>query len=237
MLPQLIRPAFANFLANTIGRVGVDKPADGVDSITLWVRFARWRRSHPAPQPANRRDRNDRVWLYETVIRKEGLDQAPITYLEFGVYRGASLCWWLSRVRDPDSRFVGFDTFTGLPERASRAEPMGAFDAQGELPETNDPRCSFQVGLFQDKLPDFIAEADLSNRLVIHLDADLFTSTLFVLTSLAPRLKRDDIVFFDNFICTLSEYHAFDEFVRSFRVSYEVLGAVGEYTRVCIKIA
>ena len=63
----------------------------------------------------------------------------------------------------------------------------------------------------------------------------MFTSTLFVLTTLARVLKTDDVLFFDGF-CPLDEYRAFDEFVRSYRVKYEFLGAVQGYTRVGMKI-
>src|SRR5262249_5481580 len=115
-------------------------------------------------------------------------------------------------------------------------EPAGHFDAGGKLPDITDSRCSFQVGLFQETLPGFVRDNDLSRRLVIHLDADMFTSTLFVLTTLARVLKSGDILFFDEFSCPLDEYRAFDEFARSFRVKYEVLGAVQGYTRVCMKI-
>jgi O-methyltransferase len=72
--------------------------------------------------------------------------------------------------------------------------------------------------------------------LVIHLDGDLFSSTLFVLTTLARHFKRGDIIFFDNFICSVDEYRAFEFFVKAFRVNYEVLGAVGEYSRVCVRL-
>jgi hypothetical protein len=161
----------------------------------------------------------------------------PIRYLEFGVYRGESLFWWLKRVANPQSRFVGFDTFTGLPERWRATEPAGWFDAKGKIPDTKDPRCSFEVGLFQDTLSRFVICNDLSQRLVINLDADMFTSTLFVLTTLGRYLKSGDILFFDEFSCPLDEFRAFEEFVRSFRVKYEVLGAVNGYTRVGIKIA
>jgi len=71
---------------------------------------------------------------------------------------------------------------------------------------------------------------------VLHLDADLVTSTLFVLTTLARVLKRGDILFFDEFSCPLDEYRAFDEFVHSYYLKYELLGAVQGYTRVGIKI-
>jgi O-methyltransferase len=166
------------------------------------------------------------------VIEKEGLGRAPIDFWEFGVFRGDSLSWWLRNIHDAESRFVGFDTFTGLPERWRATEPEGAFNVYGRLPETKDSRCTFEVGLFQETLLSFISGHDFSRRLVIHLDADLYSSTLFVLTTLARHFKPGDVVFFDNFICSLDEFRAFEAFVKSFRVKYEVLGAVGEYSRV-----
>jgi hypothetical protein len=104
------------------------------------------------------------------------------------------------------------------------------------IPDIKDPRCTFEVGLFQDSLPRFVKKNDLSGRLILNLDADMFTSTLFVLTTLAPYLKPGDIVFFDEFSCPLDVFRAFEEFVRSFRIKYEVAAAVCGYPRVCMKI-
>jgi O-methyltransferase len=235
-IPQRFRPTVSAVLANTLGHMNLERPARGLTSIAYWVHFSRWCRMHPVPAPVDGKNRKDRASLYECVIRKEGLDLAPITYLEFGVYRGDSLLWWLGKTPHPRSRFVGFDTFTGLPEWWRATEPKGHFNANGSVPDTKDQRCSFEVGLFQETLPRFISDNDLSGRLVIHLDADMFTSTLFVLATLARVLKSGDILFFDEFSCPLDEYRAFEEFARSFRVRYEVLGAVQGYTRVCIKI-
>ena len=180
---------------------------------------------------------HDRGWLYRSVIDRERLDSQPITYLEFGVYRGDSLRSWLGSISNPDARFVGFDTFTGLPERWRATELAGHFDANGRIPEVNDVRCSFEVGLFQDTVPEFVVRTNLSGRLVINLDADMFTSTLFVLTTLAPFLKAGDLIFFDEFSCPLDEFRAFEEFAHCYRLKYEVVGAVYGYTRVCIRIA
>lgn len=188
------------------------------------------------PGSANGKDGKDRSWLYQSVIDQEALNQSPMHYLEFGVYRGDSLRVWLDRITDPTSRFVGFDTFTGLPERWRPTELAGHFNANGAIPDIKDPRCSFEVGLFQDTLPLFVNRTDLRGRLVVNLDADMFTSTLFVLTTLAPYLKSGDLVFFDEFSCPLDEFRVFEEFVRSFRVKYELLASVYGYTRVCIKI-
>jgi O-methyltransferase len=235
-IPQRFRPTVSTLLSNTLGHVNLQRPAGGLTSIAYWVQFSRWCRTHPVPPAVDGKNGKDRGWLHETIIRNEGLDTAPITYLEFGVYEGASLTWWLDRISHPGSRFVGFDTFTGLPEWWRATEPAGHFSTGGVVPGITDPRCSFEVGIFQETLPRFIAANDLSGRLVVHLDADLFTSTLFVLTTLARVLKSGDILFFDEFSCPLDEYRAFDEFVRSYRVKYEVLGAVQGHTRVGIKI-
>ncbi len=235
-IPQAFRPTVTSVLSKTVGLVDLEAPAVGLTAIAYWARFSRWCRTHPMPVAVSGKNKKGRDWLYQSVIDQDALNQAPLHYLEFGVYRGDSLRLWLAKTLHPDSRFVGFDTFTGLPERWRPTEPAGHFNANGAIPDIKDPRCSFEVGLFQDTLPAFATRTDLSGRLVVNLDADMFTSTLFVLTTLAPYFKSGDLIFFDEFSCPLDEFRAFEEFVRSFRINYEVLSAVYGYTRVCIKI-
>lgn len=230
-IPQAFRPTLTSVLAKTMGRVNLEAPAVGLTAVAYWARLSRWCSTHPI-----RKRVDGKEGLYRSVIAAEGLESRPLSYLEFGVYRGDSLRWWLGAISNLESRFIGFDTFTGLPERWRPTEPAGHFNVNGIVPDVKDPRCSFEVGLFQDTLPAFVARANLSSQLVINLDADMFTSTLFVLTSLAPYLKRGDLLFFVEFSCPLDEFRAFEEFVRSFRVKYEVIGAVYGYTRVCIGI-
>jgi len=234
-IPQVFRPAVSSFAGRTIGHVDLERPAIGLTAIASWFRFARWRRIHPVERSAGGKRRN-RSWLYQSVIQKEHLDAEPIDFWEFGVFRGASLFEWVKNISHPDSRFVGFDTFTGLPERWRATEPEGAFNVHGKIPEITDPRCTFQAGLFQETLLPFASHHDFSRKLLIHLDADLYSSTLFVLTALARYFKHGDIIFFDDFICSVDEFRAFEDFVRAYRVKYEVLGAVEEYLRVCVKI-
>ena len=128
-------------------------------------------------------------YRFDSVIRNESLDSQPINYLEFGVYKGESIKLWTSKISNPDSRFVGFDTFTGLPERWRRSEPKGWFNADGVIPDVKDGRASFEAGLFQDTVPAFLKRTDLSRRLVFNMDADLFTSTFYVLATFALHLK------------------------------------------------
>ena len=146
-IPQMFRPAVSSFAGTTIGRLNLERPAVGLISIASWFQFARWRRMYPVERPLDGK-RGDRLWLYQSVIQKEKLDAEPIDFWEFGVFRGESLFAWVRNISDPASRFVGFDTFTGLPERWRATELEGAFNVHGRIPETNDPRCSFQAGLF-----------------------------------------------------------------------------------------
>lgn len=225
----------SSVLSKTLGRANLERPTTGLTAIAYWLRFAQWCRRYPV-SGALKLNKGGREWLYNSVIERENLNRIPLLYLEFGVYQGASMRHWVSEITHCESLFVGFDTFTGLPEHWRSTEPLGHFDAQGQPPNIMDPRCSFEVGLFQDTLPNFIRRSDLSRRIVINLDADMFTSTLFVLASLGPFLKTDDLIFFDEFSCPLDEFRAFEGFVKAFRLNYQVLDAVYGYTRVCIKV-
>jgi len=127
-----------------------------------------------------------RTEMYD-YINKEVVNGKSIQYLEFGVYKGSSIKYFASINSDYDSTFLGFDTFTGLPEdwvEFSRTVKSNTFDTGGEIPQTDDKRITFIKGMFQDTLPAFLSEYKAENQLVIHNDSDLFSSTLYVLTYL-----------------------------------------------------
>ena len=176
---------------------------------------------------------NKREDLFRHVIEKEGLDD--VNYLEFGVSRGKSFRWWSNELKNPNCRFYGFDTFTGLPEDWG---PFKAGDMSNgnEPPEMNDDRCQFYQGLFQQTLVPFLAEFPNDKRKIIHMDADLYSATLYVLTLMTPYLKPGDIIFFDEFNVPMHEYKAFTEWTNSFYVKYEVVGSVNNFYHTVVKI-
>jgi O-methyltransferase len=172
-------------------------------------------------------DYNKRYGLYEYIFKEKQLD-GEIIYLEFGVSGGYSFSWWVKRNFHPGSRFTGFDTFEGLPEDWGGFS-KGAMSTKSQIPKLDDERVLFKKGLFQDTLPDFLKTLDKTKRKVIMMDADLYTSTLYTLTSMAPYLQKGDILFFDQFNVPMHEFLAFNNFIDSFYLKFQLIGAANNY--------
>jgi len=184
---------------------------------------------------AFKRDYSKRYKLYSYVIDKFGINESAFDYLEFGVCEGESVRWWVANNKDKDNCFYGFDTFEGLPEK------WGTFnkgDMLANIPEIDDERVKFFKGLFQDTLPEFLAAYPMNNgkRKIIHLDADLFSSTLYALTSLAPYMKKGDILIFDEFNVPRHEYYAYKCFTEAFYIKTKLIAAVNNYYQVALII-
>jgi len=183
-----------------------------------------------------KRQYNKREKLYEYVLKSQHLENEIIDYFEFGVASGNSFKWWLKRLSNNENKFYGFDTFEGLPENWGNYFKKG--DMLSNIPDVMDNRVFFYKGLFQDTLLEFLKNNHIGKerRKIIHLDADLFSATLFVLTTLFPYLKAGDILFFDEFNVPKHEFLAFKIFTESFYVKYETLGAVNNYYQVAFML-
>lgn len=159
--------------------------------------------------------------LYDLVL--ETIGNRPIIYLEFGVYEGWSMERILQRFSHQGSRFYGFDSFEGLPDAWDDEHPKGFFSTGGSLPTTNDTRAVFLSGWFQNILPDFIDNAMLDEPLLVHFDADLYSSTLFLLTTLWHSVKEYYFIF-DEFVP--DEIVALSDFMAAYPIEIEFLGSV-----------
>jgi hypothetical protein len=175
----------------------------------------------------------ERTELYRYVVECEGLE-GPIDYLEFGVSRGGSMRWWVENSRHPESTFVGFDSFEGIPE-AWANWPEGTFSAGGKTPDIADPRCRFVKGLFHDTVPGWLSGREFPRRTVLHLDADLYSSTLVVLAQLVPKLKQSDIVIFDQFCSYLHEYSAYVDMTTAYQRGFVPLCHTASWSQVALK--
>jgi len=110
------------------------------------------------------------------------------------------------------------------------------YNTAGQTPKIQDNRVTFIKGLFQESLPGFLIDYKPHRKKVIHMDADLYSSTLFVLTRLIPFLEKDDIIIFDEFGVPTHEFRAFNDIVSSYNLKYEFLGAINNYLQIAIKI-
>jgi hypothetical protein len=171
--------------------------------------------------------------MYE-YLHSTFLGDAPIDYIEFGVAEGASLRYWCALNQHASSRFFGFDCFTGLPEDWDADRPKGAFSRHGQPPDVRDPRVKFQVGLFQDSLPPFLASYRPSNRVVIHNDGDLYSSTLYTLTMMETIISPDTVVIFDEFWDALHEYRALRDYSVAYRRPFKIVAASDRFSAVAV---
>ena len=202
-------------------------------------KLSKWRKQHPVngynDWYQGSWDYSRRFTLYEEISKAEKLYTEPVDYFEFGVCGGFSFKWWLGHNTNSGSRFYGFDTFEGLPESFGSFE-KGSMAVTLESLQIDDSRAAFYKGLFQDTLIPFLNDYKSERKKLIHLDADLFSSTLFSLSQLYRFLQEGDILLFDEFAVPKHEFMAFKIFTESFYVNYEVIGAANNYLFLAVKI-
>jgi hypothetical protein len=143
---------------------------------------------------------------------------------EFGVAGGKTLRHLAQRW---GGRVHGFDSFEGLPEDwTGTAERAGRFSAKGKLPAV-PANATLHPGWFDATTPKFLASQN-GPAALLHLDADLYSSTKTVLDLLRDRIGRGCVLVFDEYLNYPSwrehEYKAFQEFVAATGARYRYLG-------------
>src|SRR5690348_1613003 len=76
----------------------------------------------------------DRPSLYEEIAKSL---QEPVSYVEFGVFKGETLRYWSKLLKHPNSTLHGFDSFEGLPEDWGSLDKR-LFDVEGQIPRFDD---------------------------------------------------------------------------------------------------
>jgi hypothetical protein len=159
-----------------------------------------------------------REQLWDECIEKQVGNSAKLTYVEFGVHEGYSIKYFAQKNLNKESIFIGLDSFEGLPEDWGTM-PKGTFDTKGVIPKIDDSRISFIKGLFQDTWNELyrqLASLASADMLVVHYDADLYSSTLLSLSNI-DSLKKSYIAIFDEF--TGHETRALYNYSQAFNAS------------------
>jgi hypothetical protein len=188
-----------------------------LNSILNYIEVGRWLRAQGYTTSVRYKDR----WLMYEALARDIKDER-VVYLEFGVYEGYTLRRWAKLLQHQETRLFGFDSFQGLPEDWDSLRPQGTFDVKGVIPTYDDPRVSLCQGWFSETLPSFTLPDH--DRLVLHLDADLYSSTKFVLERLNENILPGTIIIFDQFCDRMNELRAWDEFVRRTRKEFRFAG-------------
>jgi len=113
--------------------------------------------------------------------------------VEFGVYTGYSLGLIASHMP-----VIGFDSFEGLPEDWREGFSKGKFSlakAPGIRAGFPPPKSMIVPGWFEDTVPSF----PFPRLGLVHIDCDLYSSTVTALEGVTDAVHDGTIIVFDEF--------------------------------------
>ncbi len=173
--------------------------------------------------------------------------------LEFGVFTGGTIRYMAKKLRTrsrqapriksaktqflPEIDIHGFDSFEGLPE-AWGGFSLGkrAFDVGGKLPKVPG-NVALHKGWFEKTLPAWLA-ANPGPIAFVHIDCDLYSSTVTILEGIRERLQPGSIILFDEYFnypgWERHEFKAWREFVDKYAIAYEYIGYARQQVAVRI---
>jgi len=163
-----------------------------------------------------------KLWKYTCGLLRESSSGVPLI-LEFGVYKAESINYFANLCEAAE--IYGFDSFEGLLEDwKGHTVPAKTFDLGGILPVVL-PNVTLVKGWFLDTLPIFVREHSGRKISLLHMDADTYESTSFVLNSLASFIQLGTIIIFDEFYgypnWKKHEHRAWIEFIRESGCNYK----------------
>lgn len=115
------------------------------------------------------------------------------TYIEFGVYKGASINVLSKYVK----KIYAFDSFEGLKEdMLGNTEAIGTFNLNKQIPNLNKNVVPV-VGWIQDTLDNFL-EKENPKINFIHIDVDTYETSKFILKKVKKFLVPNATILFDE---------------------------------------
>jgi len=157
-------------------------------------------------------------------------------FLEFGVFSGGTIRQ-VAKLR-PDVTVHGFDSFEGLPQ-AWGGFSLGnkAFSRDGKLPRV-PANVVLHKGWFSETVPAWLAAVS-GPIAFIHVDCDLYSSTVDIFNLLGTRLQPGTVIVFDEYFnypgWERHEFRAWHEFVDAAAIEYDYVGYARQQVTVCIR--
>lgn len=157
---------------------------------------------------------------------------------QFGVYSGRCARFLAAHMPRTRRLFL-FDSFEGLPEDWTGQYKKGAFSLD-EVPQFEAPQIRIIKGWFKNTVPTFAAILD-QPLAFIHMDADLYSSTMDVLTNLNSHISAGTVILFDEYFLIEAgkeyddEHRALLDYCAKFGRKFEYLWRT-RHVQVAIKI-
>ncbi len=220
---------FARHSAVSLGRRTALPSTTPLYRLADHLELGRWLRAHgldPGKGLGGREDVQDVAMALSAGSR--------LLYLEFGVYRGQSMRRWSQGVPNELARFVGFDSFEGLPEDWRPEVARGHFDLGGNMPFIDDARVQLVPGWFEDTVPLFDPpEHDL---MIVNIDCDLYNSARVALLGIATHVRAGTLLYFDEFSDPRGEMRAFEEFLQMTDCQVEVVARARNWSHWLFRV-
>lgn len=122
----------------------------------------------------------------------------PGDVVEFGTYQGVTARMIL-RSMGPSRRLFCCDSWEGLPEEWDRAReeliPAGHFATS--VPDLGDDRAVMIQGWYKDT-GERLLELASPTLAMVHIDCDLYSSTVTALATVRDRLQAGTVILFDE---------------------------------------
>lgn len=157
-------------------------------------------------------------------------------FAQFGVFRG-NTARLIESLMTGDRKLHLFDSFEGLPEDWTKNKKKGAFQlAEENIPVFDSPSVVMHRGWFKDTMPGWGREAT-TPLAFIHMDADLYSSSIEVLFNIDHLIRKDTIILFDEYVMgrTEDEHRALLDWSAKFGRTYEYLWR-SSGSHVCVRI-
>ena len=132
--------------------------------------------------------------IHRHLIESAKQIRIPGHWCEFGVREGRSLKWLIDQY--PDQVIHAFDSWEGLPEEWNHG--TGTVDDMSCDPPEVPDHIQLHKGWFKDTVPAWKQEHKGPIGF-LHMDADIYSSTKEVLTSLNDQIVPGTVITFDEF--------------------------------------
>jgi len=167
----------------------------------------------------------------KALLRQEAWKRANVDgfVAEYGIDKGKSFIQLCELNKDNET--FGFDSFEGLPGGTWSGNMIhqGAFDHGGKITFDPPSNSTIVIGWYKETCPIHDYKKPVAKFL--HIDCDVYSSTVDIFNTLQGKIVPGTIIVFDEYFdhgnWRKGEYKAWQEFVSHNNIKYKYLYVAG----------